>query len=302
MTFEEFGATLREEREKRALSVEDAAGHLKIGARILRAMEEGDMSSLPHLAYVRGFVRAYAGYLGMSEDEIEAGVECLGTARQTLSQPTQEEIDIRQAPAAGKGRVLAVVAVMLIAVGLYAAWQKGLLKLPTSLQEIAVPALDAQDDSVKPQQKSYPVPVSSMNTAPMPKPPQQPVDTKKETPAQQPSDGSRAKTDASPAANTHATPGVGERGKEEAADVNKGVHKVIIVATEECWVHSNADSTDTRQFSLHKGDTFALTFKDKLELRLGNAGGVLLRYDGQDLPAPGRSGQVKNIVFPLAAQ
>ncbi len=300
MTFEEFGATLREEREKRALSVEDAAGHLKIGARILRAMEEGDMSSLPHLAYVRGFVRAYAGYLGMSEDEIEAGVECLGTARQTMSQPLQEEI--RTAPVAGKGRALAVVAVIMIAVGLYVAWQKGLLYLPVSLQEIVVSAPDAQDESVKPQQKTYPVPVSSLNNTPMPTAPQQAGDTKKETPAPQPPTGNGAKPDASPVANTGPARGGGGGVKEESADVNKGVHKVIIVATEECWVHSNADSTDTRQFSLHKGDTFALTFKDKLELRLGNAGGVLLRYDGKDLPVPGRSGQVKNIVFPLAAQ
>ena len=52
-----------------------------------------------------------------------------------------------------------------------------------------------------------------------------------------------------------------------------GPHKVIITATEECWVHSNADHTDTRQFSLRKGDTFALTFSKSLELKLGNAGG-----------------------------
>ncbi|MBO4313313.1 MAG: helix-turn-helix domain-containing protein [Desulfovibrio sp.] len=302
MTFEEFGSTLRDEREKRGLSIDDAAGHLKIGARILRAMEEGDMASLPHLAYVRGFVRAYAGYLGMSEDEIEAGVECLAPARQAVPQPPREEIAIRPAHAAGKGKFLAAVAAVLIAVGLYAAWHKGLLKLPVSPQETAAPAPDAPDGEVKPQQKTYPVPVSSMNNAPMPAAPRQAGGTKKETPVPQPAAGSGAKPDASPAGNAVAAQGGREGVKEDAADANKGLHKVVIVATEECWVHSNADSTDTRQFSLRRGDTFALTFKDKLELRLGNAGGVQLRYDGRDLPAPGRSGQVKSVVFPPAAQ
>ncbi|MDE5831813.1 MAG: helix-turn-helix domain-containing protein [Desulfovibrio sp.] len=75
-------------------------------------------------------------------------------------------------------------------------------------------------------------------------------------------------------------------------------HNLIITAVEECWVHSNADKTDTRQFSLRKGDTFALSFSKSLELKLGNAGGVRLRYDGADLPPPGSSGQVKTIVFP----
>lgn len=78
-------------------------------------------------------------------------------------------------------------------------------------------------------------------------------------------------------------------------------HKLIITAVEECWVHSNADKTDTRQFSLRKGDTFALTFNRTLELKLGNAGGVRLRYDGEDLPPPGTSGQVRTISFPPQA-
>ena len=79
-----------------------------------------------------------------------------------------------------------------------------------------------------------------------------------------------------------------------------GPHKVIITATEECWVHSNADHTDTRQFSLRKGDTFALTFTKSLELKLGNAGGVRLRYDGEELPPVGASGQVRTLTFPPA--
>ncbi|MEG6594164.1 DUF4115 domain-containing protein, partial [Desulfovibrio sp. 1188_IL3213] len=81
-----------------------------------------------------------------------------------------------------------------------------------------------------------------------------------------------------------------------------GPHKVIITATEECWVHSSADNTDTRQFSLRKGDTFALTFSKSLELKLGNAGGVRIRYDGEELPPVGGSGQVRTLTFPPARQ
>ena len=85
---------------------------------------------------------------------------------------------------------------------------------------------------------------------------------------------------------------------ETAGDVQPGQHKVIIIATEECWIHSSADKTDVRQFSLSKGDTFALTFSTRLELKLGNAGGVRIRYDGKEMPPAGTSGQVRNLVFP----
>ncbi len=75
-------------------------------------------------------------------------------------------------------------------------------------------------------------------------------------------------------------------------------HKVIITAVDECWIHSNADDTDTRQFSLRKGDTFALTFDESLVLKLGNAGGVRIHYDGKEMPIPGKDGEVKTIKFP----
>jgi cytoskeleton protein RodZ len=73
---------------------------------------------------------------------------------------------------------------------------------------------------------------------------------------------------------------------------------LVVTALAECWVHSTADNTETRQFSLRKGDTFALTFSKKLVLRLGNAGGVRIRLDGQDLAPPGEVGQVKTLTFP----
>ena len=78
-------------------------------------------------------------------------------------------------------------------------------------------------------------------------------------------------------------------------------HQVVMIAIEDCWVHSSADRIDTRQFSLRKGDTFALSFRDKLEVKLGNAGGVRFRYNGQDIPPVGKSGQVKTVVCPLEA-
>ena len=105
---------------------------------------------------------------------------------------------------------------------------------------------------------------------------------------------------------TPAQPAIGQNATQPAQPADgalpPGQHKVIITATEECWIHSNADNTDTRQFSLRKGDTFALTFTKSLELKLGNAGGVRIRYNGEDMPAPGQSGQVRTLTFPPVAR
>ena len=79
-------------------------------------------------------------------------------------------------------------------------------------------------------------------------------------------------------------------------------HKIIVTATEDCWIHSNADKTNTRQFTLRKGDTFALTFARTLEVKLGNAAGVRIRYNGNELPPAGKRGETRTLVFPPAEQ
>jgi cytoskeleton protein RodZ len=59
------GATLRDERLKRQLSIEDVAGQTRISHRFLRAIEADDLSTLPGLVFARNFVRQYAALLGL---------------------------------------------------------------------------------------------------------------------------------------------------------------------------------------------------------------------------------------------
>jgi len=56
---------LREARLARSLSVEDVAQTTRIRARFLTAIETGDYEALPSAAQARGFVRAYAVFLGL---------------------------------------------------------------------------------------------------------------------------------------------------------------------------------------------------------------------------------------------
>jgi len=57
------GARLREARERAGLKVADVASHLKFAPRQVEALEAGDLSQLPEMPFVRGFVRSYAKLL-----------------------------------------------------------------------------------------------------------------------------------------------------------------------------------------------------------------------------------------------
>lgn len=319
MNLEELGAALRAERERRGLGIEDVANTLKIGARQLRALEEADLSSLPHVAYTRGFIRSYATFLGLSQAEIEEVLHCLApqeniVASQAVYTPAEESGN------ASAGRLFSLVVVLIILVGGgYFLWNSGLAQKgmdmlrgsdtntpqvarPSGLPEEETPPADAagtqessRTQSEKPQSTAQ---TAALSAAPQPAAPAAPAPAPA-APAEKaaaPAAASPA-TPATPAAATPAAPEQDETA--DAADgVQPGQHKVIIIATEECWIHSSADKTDVRQFSLSKGDTFALTFSTRLELKLGNAGGVRIRYDGKEMPPAGTSGQVRSLVFP----
>lgn len=72
----EIGNTLREARLRRGLDISECETGTKIRAKYLRAMEDEHFDLLPSPAYVRGFLRTYAQYLGLDgqlmNDEYES--------------------------------------------------------------------------------------------------------------------------------------------------------------------------------------------------------------------------------------
>lgn len=66
------GQQLRQAREERSLSIEQAATATRIKPHYLRALEAGELDALPSPAQVRGFIRAYAGHLGLDAERLLA--------------------------------------------------------------------------------------------------------------------------------------------------------------------------------------------------------------------------------------
>ena len=336
MTLVELGAALRVEREKRGLDMEDAANKLKISARLLRALEEGDEQSLPPLAYTKGFIRSYASYVGLSAEEVSEALGALEAAAEPAAPQNVYEPEMVLTPRRNLKPFLAGLVMVGIVAVVLIAWQQGALDfLGRQTRRLAQPAPMQSAESVDPGNLAgRSAPVAAAPAAPAPA---APVAAPAATPAGKPAApaasaqasatnsagnqpaGQAAQPAASlPPVRGTAAPaaapaplaaGAASAAPAQAASAQPAPaseaqagsqHKLIITATEECWIHSNADKTDTRQFSLRKGDTFALTFSKSLELKLGNAGGVRLRYDGEELPQAGQSGQVRNLTFPSA--
>jgi cytoskeletal protein RodZ len=67
---ESLGMLLRKLRLERSLDISDVAEETKIPPATIRAMEADDYSSLPALAFARGFYAIYSELLNLDQEEI----------------------------------------------------------------------------------------------------------------------------------------------------------------------------------------------------------------------------------------
>ena len=67
-----LGDALREQRERKGVTMQQAAEDTRIREKFLQAIESGDYQSLPGTVYTKGFLRNYAQYLGLQPEEMLA--------------------------------------------------------------------------------------------------------------------------------------------------------------------------------------------------------------------------------------
>lgn len=121
-----FGQRLQREREMRGITLEEIATSTKIGTRSLRALEQEDFDQLPGGIFNKGFVRAYAKYLGIDEEQAVADyLIAAGEGDQPLPNPPEnkepEYSTIRES--SGNGLWVTAALVLLLAAGGYYGWR-----------------------------------------------------------------------------------------------------------------------------------------------------------------------------------
>lgn len=68
----QFGELFRRAREEKELSLEKAAAATFVSERFLRALEEGRWEELPGKTYALGYIKIYARFLGLDQEEVLA--------------------------------------------------------------------------------------------------------------------------------------------------------------------------------------------------------------------------------------
>jgi cytoskeleton protein RodZ len=75
-------------------------------------------------------------------------------------------------------------------------------------------------------------------------------------------------------------------------------HNLEITAAETTWLSIKFSNGKTDEALLRPDDSKTWTFAGRATLKIGNAGGIDMKFDGEDLGTPGDPGEVKTLTLP----
>lgn len=293
---ETVGETLRRARLAKKLELQDIAAYLCIRARFLDALENGNTKELPGDAYAQGFVRSYAAYLGLDADKTVARYKQETSGRVAEAEAESGSYADNEAEtSAPKPAVLAVSAIALIVI--FCVWKGFHTNDPVVV--VAAP----ESEAVTVLNESYPLPEQTVEPAAetVPETPVPPVPPKKPTPAAE----EQAEANA-----VVSTPEVAEstipaqRAPVEEAVENIHVYgqrnvnpRLVLVANEASWIEVRRGENILISRVLNKGDRYQVSRNpDDLFLKTGNAGGLDIFLDGEQVPPVGPKGALRSNV------
>ena len=82
------------------------------------------------------------------------------------------------------------------------------------------------------------------------------------------------------------------------AAVVEGEHQLEITASDTVWLRISFENGKQEEMLLRSGESKSWKFGGKAVLRIGNAGGISLKFDGKDLGIPHDPGKVLDLTLP----
>jgi cytoskeleton protein RodZ len=257
----------------RGITLAEISESTKISKRWLQALEEEDFTLLPGGVFNRGFVRAYAHFLGINEEEAVA--DYIGASNEQPPPEDQFPLEIHEkpdSPPLNSRRsvlpVLCAVLALILGAGGWMLWIKhrpqesAVVKRP-STASAALPPAQTQATSVS-LASGYGSNLAGSN---------------------------QESRDVAPHSRQSSRPPV---------DDGRGPISVVIKARKDSWISIAADGQPASEFTLTANNERSVTADRELVLKTGNAGGIEVSYNGKTLGTLGKDRQVRTLTFNTA--
>jgi len=304
-----FGEKLKQEREKRKISLEQISSSTKIGTRMLQALEEDKFNQLPGGIFNKGFVRAYSRCVGLDEDQTVAEyLQASGDAppprteiggpedgeRKNVARENEQNVRRLEAISDAPARQLPW--------GLFAAF---LLVVALALSFWSHRERERTRQSVRPAPTTATAPspgaaggVASGRANEVANPD---IGARSPTAGSSTNASPRLASPANVAPTGESAPSVAPKTPPDltaaAPAATPGEFTVVIHAREDSWVSITADGKTFSSELLAAGNERSVQGRKEIIVRAGNSGGIDFRFNGKKLDTGGTSGEVKTVTF-----
>jgi cytoskeleton protein RodZ len=269
-----FGERLRREREMRGVTINEIAESTKISRRHLESLENEDFDSLPGGIFNKGFVRAYARYLGIDEDQAVADYTVASNEKPEPEDKFPLEVHDQPDPKLNPKRstLPLIVAFLALLVVLAFFWSRNKAR-PTENPENSAATGNTPESNRAPALTN-------------PSPP-------RETPAARPEPSASAAS--APVSEASITPEAVESPTQ--TPLAERTFLVVVTAKEDAWVSLTVDGKKLIARTLTAGEQQSARAGYRIVLITGNAGGVDITFNGKTLGAIGNESQVRTLTF-----
>jgi cytoskeletal protein RodZ len=278
-----LGAHLRSLREAKQSSLEDMARSTRVGIRHLEALEEERLADLPSPVFVRGFIRAYCGFLRENPQTALDHYQALAGAQAAAA----------AASAPPRARTTWATSSVIVGLALLVVLGAGLIALNLAIKRTGGTSVAATkvDGDAAPGKMGTPVKpegipkseVTASSPAPGPAPAPTPVQPAKSPPPTAIPEPVRLGN--TPATGAAAAPVV-------KAEPGAAPQRLIIRAVEQSWIRVQTDDGRVVEELLSAGASREWTTERRFVVTIGNAGGVEVTLNGKALPPLGGKGAV----------
>ena len=298
-----FGERLQRERELRGITLEEIAEATKIGTRSLRALEEQDFDKLPGGIFNKGFVRAYARYLGLDEEQAVADYltalgEAIAAGKVTRQESTantttpernllMNQVEEREPLRLPLGLIAIVVVIAVMIFGGWRYFAKHGLPMLRHVRAASQPASPPKP-SPPAQVAAQPAPATDLSRSPA----AQPAPPPKASPPTKPAARLVPASDASHSPANVLPPAAAK----PAADG----FVVRVKAKESSWVSIIADGKLVIEDTLPVGAEKSVRAQHSVLVKAGDAAAIELFHNGKPVPPLGAAGEVKTVEFDSA--
>lgn len=309
-----FGEKLKQEREKRNITLEQISASTKIGTRMLQALEEDKFNQLPGGIFNKGFVRAYSRCVGLDEDQIvadylqasgdlprtEPGVRESDAPRATEKGPektrdkertrVRDNAQDRVRDGAQKKTLETLLHLESSAAAPSRQLPWGLFAAVLLLVALAL-ALWTRRHEEHEKRSLHPsntTPSQSSASAVAPA----------ATPApERPSASSTISGSPSGVRATSAASKTPQISQQPTAAPAPGEFTVVIRAREDCWISITADGKTLSSELLAAGAERTVRGQKEVVIKAGNAGGVDFQFNGKKVDLQADYGEVRTVTF-----